>query len=411
MKLKHKLGLFIFVFFLFSTLVLAADFIPRGNVVGKGQNITNFTRISSVEMFQSGYPILDSRNSTSAISFVYSDNFDQFLNKTNDITHNNITASSNIIATKFYGDGSALTGIPSGFTYLDYFNQNLNTTDSVTFNNMIVSTLNITSPAIACPGNTRLTQVRGSYVTCADSMGVSGDSVTGDYDYAGAVNITGNVTSSTDFCIYGGNCLSTVSGGSSPLTTKGDIYTYTDTNARLSVGTNGQLLSADSTTGTGLKWIAAPSFTYLDYFNQGLNTSNSPSFSNMDISQRLSHTGDTNTYIDFYNDFIYLTAGGINFIEIQESTPDSLRLGSNTNIIDIYLRTPDNPDTLFVEGATDRVGIDTTSPTTKLDVNDDSIRVRTEGCSGNCDQGEIAWNSTNICVCTTTNTWKTAVLS
>jgi len=42
------------------------------------------------------------------------------------------------------------------------------------------------------------------------------------------------------------------------LTTKGDLYTRSDVNARLGVGTNGQLLSADSTQTTGLKWINAP---------------------------------------------------------------------------------------------------------------------------------------------------------
>jgi hypothetical protein len=42
------------------------------------------------------------------------------------------------------------------------------------------------------------------------------------------------------------------------LTTKGDIYaaTGTSTPARLGVGTNDQILTADSTTATGLKWAA-----------------------------------------------------------------------------------------------------------------------------------------------------------
>ncbi len=63
-----------------------------------------------------------------------------------------------------------------------------------------------------------------------------------------------------------GECL-TISGGvvgwgacgtSSPLTTKGDLYTYDTGNARLAVGTNGQVLTANSATATGLEW-ATPS--------------------------------------------------------------------------------------------------------------------------------------------------------
>ncbi len=49
------------------------------------------------------------------------------------------------------------------------------------------------------------------------------------------------------------------SGGSSPLTTKGDVYTYSTTNARLGVGTDGQVLTADSSEATGLKWAAGGS--------------------------------------------------------------------------------------------------------------------------------------------------------
>ena len=45
-------------------------------------------------------------------------------------------------------------------------------------------------------------------------------------------------------------------GAVSPLTTKGDVYTFSTSDARLGVGANNTVLTADSAEATGLKWAA-----------------------------------------------------------------------------------------------------------------------------------------------------------
>ena len=57
-------------------------------------------------------------------------------------------------------------------------------------------------------------------------------------------------------------------GGSSPLTTKGDLYTFSTVDARLGVGANGTVLTAASGEATGLEWATpaggAKNFTLLN---------------------------------------------------------------------------------------------------------------------------------------------------
>jgi hypothetical protein len=65
--------------------------------------------------------------------------------------------------------------------------------------------------------------------------------------------------------------------------------------------------------------------------------------------------------------------------------------------------------------SSNRVGIGTTSPTTLLDVNTDTVRVRIArtpaSAAATGATGEICWDANYIYVCTATNTWKRSALS
>ena len=112
----------------------------------------------------------------------------------------------------------------------------------------------------------------------------------------------------------------TTGGGSSPLTTKGDIYVRNATSdTRLPVGLDTQMLLADSSTSTGLKWTSQPVPTPTGYYAQyqdditqplvAVNVGQATKFRTMDFSNgvtvvsntriTLAHTGIYNLQFSF----------------------------------------------------------------------------------------------------------------
>lgn len=111
-------------------------------------------------------------------------------------------------------------------------------------------------------------------------------------------------------------------GDPSPLTTKGDLYTFSTVDARIGVGSNGQILSADSTEATGLKWITAPSAgdmsTISAYDTTGGQTFTT-SFSTVNIDTISNSSSYDSSNYSLATDQITITDAGQYKIEYQVS--------------------------------------------------------------------------------------------
>jgi len=87
-----------------------------------------------------------------------------------------------------------------------------------------------------------------------------------------------------------------------PLTTKGDLFTFSTVDARLGVGANGTILTADSAEATGLKWVApaAAGFVGCSLYNSSSYTITNSTNTNLTFNTELFdtdgfHSTSTNT--------------------------------------------------------------------------------------------------------------------
>jgi hypothetical protein len=178
---------------------------------------------------------------------------------------------------------------------------------------------------------------------------------------------------------YSGSAWVTIGGTASPLTTKGDLYGYSTTNARVPVGTNGQVLTADSTAATGVAWATAaassgPAFQAYSTPTQSISTTTNTKATmtneNFDTDNNFASSRFTPTKAGYY-----LITGSISFTGAATKTYRVLlyKNGSaypnwNTISIGVAVANPTvmNEALIYCNGSTDYIEMygwtDATSP-------------------------------------------------
>jgi hypothetical protein len=123
----------------------------------------------------------------------------------------------------------------------------------------------------------------------------------GSVQLSDSTSTTSSVLAATPTAVKSAYDLAAAAIPNSLADAKGDVFTATadNTPARLAVGTNGQVLTADSTAATGIKWAAAASTTaaYVGAIAYGA-VSLSYGSTNTAVSSLTTEIVDTNTFHD-----------------------------------------------------------------------------------------------------------------
>ena len=80
-------------------------------------------------------------------------------------------------------------------------------------------------------------------------------------------------------------------------------------------------------------------------------------FTELAVSNKITHNGDTDTFIHLTDDDINIQAGGLNFIDITQDTVSEITFNEEGADIDFRVEGDSNTHLLYVNGGTNKVGI------------------------------------------------------
>ena len=97
-------------------------------------------------------------------------------------------------------------------------------------------------------------------------------------------------------------------------------------------------------------------------------TSGDVTASTIFVEDNIKHKGDTDTYIEFTADRMRFIAGGKALIDATEAGTDTVVINEGSNDLNFRVEGQNDEYQIFSDGATDMVGIGSSAPIAKLDV-------------------------------------------
>jgi len=202
----------------------------------------------------------------------------------------------------------------------------------------------------------------------------TGDTGTGVYDFGGAtsfempnaasplVDTTGEIAIQTTatgltngaLTYFGGSAKEYVVALDALPSDDGYVVSYNATSDKFEMAEGGGGLPDGTTNGQLLEWDSGawgPAATTTAIFDSGQGIS---------VSARLSHIGDTDTYVAFSVDEITLTAGGLNFLLCDETSTDIFHINPNQANIDFRYDGDTSAAVLYANAGTENVTINGT---------------------------------------------------
>ena len=88
---------------------------------------------------------------------------------------------------------------------------------------------------------------------------------------------------------------------------------------------------------------------------------------NIAIAENIVHDGDTNTFMTFTPDRIQFDVGGRNYMDIQHSATE-VAFNEDSTQSDFRVESGNDTHMLFVDGSTDRIGVNSNNPSATLHI-------------------------------------------